>query len=352
MKERLFENRIADVKDDAGKYQAVVFKRTSESYEAGYCYLLSREELSSIVTSSSSDLPYIVDYSLQGLLDEVQKKHTTIFTKVELEAVLGICWITQDSVINLGQPVLVDDGHICEKDGIILCQNTRGGFVSATPLSDPSKKLSVLILHPIVPLIKNGGDLAAISQTPLPNSVTKIITFMDYVDETISRKTREISPNHPGLIRFQQLIHLELYERMPLLLRSKQEQFDFFSNPQFLRLWDNYRRMLIAIQQYGHYEKYVHYIDGYVLPLLVSFMCPRLASVVFEYMLKVGVGLSIVFGEPTKGITNFLCSHFFYPDLSGDGLDLKPFLDAMRKDLAAATRSPAPAEVAGHSHSS
>jgi len=328
MKEHLFEKRIAKILD-GDEYQAVFFRGSYGTYESGRCYLLSRVELESIDRSL-----YIVDYSLQGLLDKVRSEHRTDFSSAELEVVLGECWITRVPVINLTEPVLVDDGHICEKDGIIWCQDMRGGFVASTGLLDPSKRLSILIPHTIIPLIKNGGDLTAIDQDSLPRTeIVRILTFMDFIDETISRKTREISPNHPGLVRFHDLIHKELYERMPRIIASKESQFVFFTSPEFLELWDNYRRMFIAIEKYSGCERYVNFIDNFILPLVASLMCPYFSSLALTFLVKLTAGLGVLVINPIRNSTNFLCSKFYHPDLTGDGLDLTPFIEAMRKNL-------------------
>lgn len=333
MKEHLFENRIANVRDGAGEYQAVVFKNSCANYEIGRCYLLTRDELE-LLPMSGGEQSYIIDRSLQGLVDEVRRARKTVFSREELEGILGVCWVTQESLLNLHEPVLVDDGNICEKDGIILCQEHRGGFAVSTQLMNPDKRLSVMIPHPIIPLISADADLVAIDQTKSSSvSPVRVVTFMEFLDEAITRKTREITPNHPGLIKFRELIHDELYHNMPHLITTKEGQLRFFSSPEFQKIWNKYRRDFVAIKQYGHYVKYINGVDLWVLPGLAALICPSVSSLALEMLSKCSVAVGVYWMRPTANITDFLYSHFFRPDLSGDGLDLTPFLEAMRKNI-------------------
>ena len=333
MNEHLFENRIAEVKNGTDEYKPVIFKVASGSYEAGRCYLLTLSELVSFGDSSS--LPYIVDYNLKALVDRVRLEKKTVFSQEKLAVILDNCWITLESVIRLKEPVLVDDGHICEKSAITLCQDIRGGFVSSTPLIDPSKKLSVFIPHPIVPLIKDGADLTAIDQTKLPKvEVIKIVTFISFITEAAEHNMQGISPDHPGIVEFQALIG-DLRENMPQLLRTKKAQYVFFSSREFRNVWNIQRRTLKAIKWFQGYEKYIGYTDSMILPLLVTAITPSVSSLlVLDLLTKLAVAYAVTAIHPLGSGVDQLCRLFFYPDLSDDGLDLKPFLEAMQKNMA------------------
>ena len=334
MKERLFENRIANVRDGVAEYQTVVFKNSCAGYEVGRCYLLTRDELELLATPANEQ-PYIIDRSLQGLVDKVRREQKTVFSREELESILGVCWVTQESLLNLHDPVLVDDGNICEKDDIMLCQDHRGGFVASTPLLDSTKRLSYLLPHSILPLIKSGTDLIKIDQTILPVvTVIKIVTFMNFVDEMIKRKMQEIAPEHQGLIHFHTLIREKIYENLPRIIHGKEDQLEFFSSPEFQKIWNDWRRMFILIKQYKGCTVYVNCLDFIVLPLLVTLMCPVVSSVALQFGLKVGAGFGVVLTTPVRKMVNFVISpRFFHPDLRDDGLDLTPFLEAMRKNI-------------------